>query len=88
MPPEPARCTDVGFRQRLFEEAVDHEVRAGHVHKHQNVMTQSQSPERLRSVKDHDIHGAGVASLAAAHRPRPRMVHPAPLAELSRLFRP
>ena len=28
MPPEPARCADFGFRQRLFEEAVDHEVRA------------------------------------------------------------
>ena len=37
MPPESAGCADVRFVQRLLQEDVDGEVRAGHVHQHREV---------------------------------------------------
>jgi len=36
MPTESARCADVRFVQRLLQEDVDREVRAGHVHQHRD----------------------------------------------------
>ena len=37
MPTESARCADVRFVQRLLQEDVDREVRAGHVHQHREL---------------------------------------------------
>ena len=37
MPTESARCADVRFVQRLLQEDVDGEVRAGHVHQHRDL---------------------------------------------------
>ena len=50
MPTESARCADVRFIQRLLQEDVDGEVRAGHVHKHRDLGLDLQLAERLRIV--------------------------------------
>jgi len=51
MPTESAGRADVRFVQRLLQEDVDREVRAGHVHQHRDPALLLQLAERLRSVR-------------------------------------
>ena len=70
MPPESLGFTDIRLVQRLFQERVDGEICAGHVHQLRELLVKLQRAERLLCVADREAHAAGDGRSATAYRTR------------------